>query len=92
MKMNDEEVGQIVAREINDALNHYDSEFASDRIKALDYYLGEPFGNEVEGKSQVVSTETADTIEQIMPSLMRVFCGSDKYAVSYTHLTLPTKA
>lgn len=79
MKMNDEEVGQIVAREINDALNHYDSEFASDRIKALDYYLGEPFGNEVEGKSQVVSTETADTIEQIMPSLMRVFCGSDKY-------------
>ena len=52
MKMNDEEVGQIVAREINDALNHYDSEFASDRIKALDYYLGEPFGNEVEGKAK----------------------------------------
>ena len=79
MKMNDEEVGQIVAREISDALNHYDSEYASDRIKALDYYLGEPFGNEIEGKSQVVSTETADTIEQIMPSLMRIFCGSDKY-------------
>jgi len=78
-KLNKDEIGQIVAREINDALNHYDSEFAADRLKALDYYLGEPFGNEIEGKSQVVSTEVADTVEQIMPSLMRVFTGSDKY-------------
>ena len=78
-KLDNEEIGQIVAREINDAINHYDSEFAADRLKALDYYLGEPIGNEIEGKSQVISTEVADTVEQIMPSLMRVFTGSDKY-------------
>jgi hypothetical protein len=78
-KLDNEEIGQIVAREISDAINHYDSEFSSDRLKALDYYLGEPLGNEIEGKSQVISTEVADTVEQIMPSLMRVFTGSDKY-------------
>ncbi len=79
MKMDNDEIGQVVAREISDALSHHDSEYAADRIKALDYYLGEPLGNEIEGKSQVISTEVADTVEQIMPSLMRIFCGSDKY-------------
>ena len=79
MKMDNDEIGQVVAREISDALSHHDSEYAADRIKALDYYLGEPLGNELEGKSQVISTEVADTVEQIMPSLMRIFCGSDKY-------------
>lgn len=77
--MDNDEIGQVVSREISDALSHHDSEYASDRIKALDYYLGEPLGNEIEGKSQVISTEVADTVEQIMPSLMRIFCGSDKY-------------
>lgn len=78
-KLNDEEVGQILAREISDALDNYDNEYSADRLKALDYYLAEPFGNEIEGKSQVVDTTVSDTVEQIMPSLMRVFCGSDKY-------------
>lgn len=78
-KLDDEEIGLIVSREISDSLDNYDNEYSSDRIKALDYYLAEPFGNEVEGKSQVVDTTVSDVIEQVMPSLMRVFCGSDKY-------------
>ena len=45
----------------------------------MDFYLGEPFGNEVEGRSSVVSTEVADTVEAIMPNLMRVFTANDKY-------------
>ena len=78
-KLDDDDVGLIVSREISDALDNYDNEYSSDRLKAIDYYLAEPFGNEVEGKSQVVDTTVSDTVEQIMPSLMRVFCGSDKY-------------
>ena len=45
----------------------------------MDYYLGEPFGNEQPDRSQVVSTEVSDTIEHIMPSLMRIFTQSDEY-------------
>jgi hypothetical protein len=45
----------------------------------MDFYMGEPLGNEVEGRSSVVSTEVADTVEAIMPNLMRVFTANDKY-------------
>ena len=40
--------------------------------------MAKPLGNEIEGRSQVISTEFADTVEQVMPSLMRLFTGSDK--------------
>jgi hypothetical protein len=49
---------------------------------ATKYYRGEPFGNEEEGRSQVVSMDVRDTVQAIMPSLMRVFHGSDE-SVSY---------
>jgi hypothetical protein len=42
-------------------------------------YLGEPLGNEVDGRSTVIATEVADTVEAIMPNLMRVFTTNDKY-------------
>jgi len=78
-KMDDEQVSSILSGEITDSLNHFDSEYTQDRLRALDMYLGEPLGNEVEGRSAVVSTEVADTVEAIMPNLMRVFTTNDKY-------------
>ena len=36
-------------------------------------------GNEQVDRSQVVSTEVSDTIEQIMPSMMRIYTQSDEY-------------
>ena len=38
-------------------------------------YMQEPYGNEMEGRSKVVMSDVADTIEWIMPSLMRIFYG-----------------
>ena len=78
-EMDDVQLGSIVSGEITDALNHFDSEYTTDRLRALDFYLGEPLGNEVEGRSAVVATEVADTVEAIMPNLMRVFTSNDKY-------------
>lgn len=78
-KMDDYQLNSIISSEITDSLNHFDSEFSQGRIRAMDFYLGEPFGNEVEGRSSVVSTEVSDTIEAIMPNLMRVFTANDKY-------------
>ena len=77
--MNELEFQALVRNEIENALGFYDSEYGIDRIQAMDYYMGEKFGNEQEGRSQVVTTEVADTIEFIMPSLMRTFTQTDNY-------------
>lgn len=47
-----------------------------DRYNALNMYWGRPLGNEVENRSQVVLPELRDTIEWIMPQLMRMFVAS----------------
>ena len=76
--MDDIEFQSIVVSEVQNALGYYDTEYARDRIRLHDYYMGEPLGNEQEGRSQVISTEVADTIEMMMPSLMRIFSSTDR--------------
>ncbi len=49
-----------------------------ERAQAMDYYHGRPLGNEVEGRSQIVSPEVRDTIEWIKPQLLRMFVASDE--------------
>lgn len=53
----------------------YSGEFMELQEENLDYYLGNPFGDEVEGQSAMVSTDTADVVEADMPSHARVFLG-----------------
>jgi hypothetical protein len=75
--MTDEEVKSLLDEEIRSAIGYDSSELSNQRKTALEYYYGEPFGNEVEGRSSYVSRDVADTIEWIMPSLMRIFTGGD---------------
>lgn len=49
-----------------------------ERDEALDRYLGRPYGDEQEGRSQVVMRDIHDTVEWIKPSLMKVFCSGDE--------------
>jgi hypothetical protein len=63
---------------IADSEDFVDSELANDRATATKYYNGEKFGNEQAGRSQIVLTEVRDTIQAILPSLMRVFFGSER--------------
>ena len=76
--MKDEELQGIVGKEIDDAIDYIDNWISPVRATATQYYRGEPFGNEEEGRSQVVSMDVRDTVQAIMPSLMRIFHGSDK--------------
>jgi len=76
--MDDSELESLVGSELTDATSFVDSELSPVRARAIQYYRGEPFGNEEEGRSQVVSTDVRDTINGVMPSLMRVFFGSKK--------------
>ncbi len=71
--MDQETVFSHVDHWIQDSLSYNMSELSEQRAHALKYYFGEPFGNEVKGKSQVVTRDVQETVDWIMPSLMKVF-------------------
>ena len=50
---------------------------ADQRANALIYYERQPFGNELEGESQVVSSDVFDTVEGMLPALLKIFTASD---------------
>jgi hypothetical protein len=77
-QMDDDELQGIVSSELDDARDYIDNTVSPVRASATKYYRGEPFGNEEEGRSQVVSMDVRDTVQAIMPSLMRIFHGSDR--------------
>ena len=68
----------LISQEIQSSLGFYSSDLSTQRKEALKYYLGEPLGNEVEGRSSVVSQDILEVVEAMLPSLMRMFTQSDK--------------
>jgi hypothetical protein len=76
--MDDEEFRYIVFQAITDSQTYIDSYLAPQREQAMAYFLGELFGNEEDGRSQVIMTEVRDTILAMLPSLLRIFTGGDK--------------
>lgn len=76
--MSEEAFQGAVKAAITDAEDYIDDEIAPQRRLATKFYRGDNFGNEEEGRSQVVMTEVRDTILAMMPSLLRVFTASEK--------------
>jgi len=77
-QMDDAELQGIVGKEIEDAIDYIDNWISPVRATATQYYRGEPFGNEEEGRSQVVSMDVRDTVQAIIPSLMRIFHSTER--------------
>lgn len=75
------ELMSIIQAEIDDAIGFIESETVEQRKQALEAYLRQPYGNEVEGKSQIVTGEVAEAIDGALPSLVRIFTGSDNIVV-----------
>ena len=73
-----EKLKAILENEIEDAIGYLETETTDERQQALEYYLREPYGNEVEGKSQIVTGEVAEVIDGALPQLMRLFASGDK--------------
>jgi len=72
---NDELLSYRNAAEANSI--HASDELNKANRRAYDYYCGNPLGNEVDGESQVISTDVFDLVEADMPSLVRVFLGAN---------------
>ena len=75
------ELEALTRTEIDNAYGAWDGDLSGEISESIDYYLGEPFGNEQEGKSSVISRDVMDVIEWIMPSLMRVFTSNERAVV-----------
>jgi hypothetical protein len=76
--MTEGELQSVVASYISDAIQYIDDDISPIRAESTKYYRGDPFGNEVEGRSQVVSRDVRDSVQAVLPSMMRVFFGSEK--------------
>ena len=76
-QMDDSELQGIITSDLEDAVSYIDSDLSPIRAKGTEYYRGDPFGNEEEGRSQVVAMEVRDTVSAMMPSLMRVFFSTE---------------
>jgi hypothetical protein len=76
--MKDEEILSILRNEISTAAGSATtSKLQENRRAALKYYMGDPYGDETEGRSAVVTTEFRDTVESLLPQLMKIFMASD---------------
>lgn len=71
-----------VDQELRAAQDYMGGKLSVQRRKALQYYLALPEGDlaptEIEGRSSVVATDVADTVEWMLPSLLRIFTASDR--------------
>ena len=76
--MSEEQLQGVISAEINDAISFIDDDIGGNRALATEYYYGDPFGDEEEGRSQVVSMDVRDTVQGILPSLMRIFFGPER--------------
>ena len=75
-KMSDSELLSLVGQAEADAVI-FNGEFRQLNENYLSTYLGNPYGDELEDQSQVISHDVQDVIESDMPSLIRVFGNND---------------
>lgn len=75
--MTPEDFDGLLDNEIQQAVWWQDSAIKNDRERNYQYYLGLPMGNEVEGRSQVVSWDVFETVEASLPDLLEIFLAGD---------------
>ena len=81
MKVNSDDsrdLVNVIGSYIDDSLGFIQTETSSQRQVALEYYLREPYGNEVEGRSQIVTGEVAEVVDGALPQVIKVFTSSAK--------------
>jgi hypothetical protein len=76
--IDEKQLVKILKEEESDAASYYDSEVAQSQADAMDRYHAKPYGDELEGRSRVVTHDIEDTINWVMPGLMRTFLESDE--------------
>lgn len=80
-RYSDIELTAILETELRQALGHPTSEVGRVRLRNLQFYKAEPVGElsppEVPDRSQLVASDVADTVDGLLPQLMRMFVAND---------------
>ncbi len=80
-KLTEEEIVAELRQEALQAIGAHDGELADDIERSFNYYMGKPYGDEVDGRSKFVTREVLETIEGMMPYLVKIFFSSDQAVV-----------
>jgi hypothetical protein len=81
-KMDKEELLELLRSKEQAAAHYVHGVLGSEREKAMQAYHRLPYGNEQEGWSSVITSDVQDTVEWLLPSLLKTFTSTDK-AVSF---------
>ena len=77
-EMSDSQVVGFLGRKIWQSMNDEDGDISDVRIENFNYYNGKEYGDERAGYSQFVTRETLETVEWVLPSILRVFLSGDR--------------
>jgi hypothetical protein len=77
-RMDEERLRAVLDAEIRQANGFTDDQISEDRRENLEFYYARPLGNEIEGRSQFVSSDVQDVVEGMMPDMMEIFASGDK--------------
>lgn len=81
-KMSDDDLLDLLRRKEEAAADYVHGDLGQQRETLMREYHRMPYGNEEEGMSQIVASDVQDSVEWILPALLKVFTSTDK-AVSF---------
>lgn len=82
--MEEPNIRQFVAFLTQEETNSRDDNLDDERALALQFYNGEPFGDEEEGRSQLVTRDVAEVIDYMTVAILDTMVSGDK-AVEFEH-------
>jgi len=71
------EIEAACKKQLEQASGSFYSSISQTRAKLDERFHGRPYGDENPDRSQVVSTDIADTISWIIPALIKIYAGSE---------------
>jgi len=76
-KLTDQQLVTAVNQEFEHALGSPGGEISSERATAYDFYLQKKFGDEDDEVSEVVTSDSSDVVDGLMPGLMKMFTSQE---------------
>lgn len=82
MKMHEDDLLELLRSKEQSASHYIHGQLGDEREASMREYHRQPYGNEEPGWSQIVASDVSDSVEWILPALLKTFTSTDK-AVSF---------
>ena len=76
--LDDEEFLTFCREQLEDAKDFLENHLSPHRSDAIDVYHQKEYGDEEQGRSQFVDSTLRDTVNSILPSLLKIFTSSER--------------